>query len=31
LQVDAMPTSRPILERMGFSPVAGTTPWMLEH
>jgi GNAT superfamily N-acetyltransferase len=30
LQVDAMPTSRPILERMGFHPVAETTPWMLE-
>jgi GNAT superfamily N-acetyltransferase len=31
LQVDAMPASRPILERMGFTPVAGTTPWMLER
>ena len=30
LQVDAMPTSRPILERMGFHPVAEITPWMLE-
>jgi GNAT superfamily N-acetyltransferase len=27
LQVDAMPTSRPILERMGFQPLAETTPW----
>jgi GNAT superfamily N-acetyltransferase len=31
LQVDAMPASRPILERMGFHPVAETTPWMLER
>jgi GNAT superfamily N-acetyltransferase len=30
LQVDALPASRPTLERMGFHPVAGTTPWMLE-
>ncbi|MET0763456.1 MAG: GNAT family N-acetyltransferase [Blastococcus sp.] len=30
LQVDAMPTSRPILERMGFHPLAETTPWMHE-
>jgi GNAT superfamily N-acetyltransferase len=30
LQVDAMPTSRPILERMGFHPLAETTPWMRE-
>jgi len=30
LQVDAMPTSRPILERMGFHPLAETTPWMYE-
>jgi hypothetical protein len=30
LQVDAMATSRPILQRMGFHPVAETTPWMLE-
>ena len=28
LQVDAMPTSRPILERMGFHPLADTTPWI---
>ena len=28
LQVDALPTSRPILERMGFQPLAETTPWM---
>lgn len=28
LQVDAMPTSRPILERMGFHPLAETTPWV---
>ena len=27
LQVDALPTSRPILERMGFHPLAETTPW----
>lgn len=27
LQVDALPTSRPILERMGFHPLTGTTPW----
>ncbi len=30
LQVDAMPTSRPILQRMGFHPVAETTPWVRE-
>jgi GNAT superfamily N-acetyltransferase len=30
LQVDALPTSRPILERMGFHPLAETTPWMYE-
>jgi GNAT superfamily N-acetyltransferase len=30
LQVDAMPTSRPILERMGFHPLAETTPWVYE-
>jgi GNAT superfamily N-acetyltransferase len=28
LQVDAMPSSRPILHRMGFQPLAETTPWM---
>ena len=28
LQVDALPTSRPILERMGFQPLAETTPWV---
>ena len=28
LQVDALPTSRPILERMGFHPLAETTPWL---
>ena len=27
LQVDALPTSRPILERMGFAPLTETTPW----
>jgi GNAT superfamily N-acetyltransferase len=27
LQVDALPASRPILERMGFHPLAETTPW----
>jgi GNAT superfamily N-acetyltransferase len=27
LQVDALPTSRPILERMGFHPLAETTPF----
>ena len=27
LQVDALPTSRPILQRMGFQPLAETTPW----
>jgi GNAT superfamily N-acetyltransferase len=30
LQVDAMPASRPILQRMGFHPLAETTPWMYE-
>jgi hypothetical protein len=30
LQVDAMPASRPILRRMGFHPLAETTPWMYE-
>jgi GNAT superfamily N-acetyltransferase len=30
LQVDAMPASRPILARMGFQPLAETTPWMYE-
>jgi GNAT superfamily N-acetyltransferase len=30
LQVDALPTSRPILQRMGFQPLAETTPWVLE-
>lgn len=29
LQVDALPTSRPILERMGFHPLAETTPWVI--
>ncbi len=28
LQVDAMPTSRPILQRLGFEPVASTTPYV---
>ncbi len=28
LQVDALPTSRPILQRLGFQPVATTTPYM---
>jgi GNAT superfamily N-acetyltransferase len=28
LQVDALPASRPILERLGFEPVAGTTPYL---
>lgn len=28
LQVDALPTSRPILERLGFTPVAATTPYI---
>jgi GNAT superfamily N-acetyltransferase len=28
LQVDALPTSRPILQRLGFQPVAGTTPYI---
>jgi GNAT superfamily N-acetyltransferase len=31
LQVDAMPASRPILQRMGFQPLAETTPWMYER
>lgn len=30
LQVDALPASRPILERMGFHPLAETTPWVRE-
>jgi GNAT superfamily N-acetyltransferase len=30
LQVDALPTSRPILQRMGFRPLAETTPWVRE-
>jgi GNAT superfamily N-acetyltransferase len=30
LQVDALPASRPVLERMGFRPLAETTPWMHE-
>jgi GNAT superfamily N-acetyltransferase len=28
LQVDALPTSRPILERLGFAPVARTVPYV---
>jgi GNAT superfamily N-acetyltransferase len=28
LQVDALPASRPILQRMGFHPLAETTPWV---
>lgn len=28
LQVDAMPTSRPILERLGFEPLTTTTPYL---
>ena len=28
LQVDALPTSRPILQRLGFDPVARTTPYV---
>lgn len=28
LQVDAMPTSRPILERLGFAPLTTTTPYV---
>jgi len=28
LQVDALPTSRPILERLGFLPLTTTTPYM---
>jgi hypothetical protein len=31
LAVDAMPASRPVLARMGFVPVAETTPWILER
>jgi GNAT superfamily N-acetyltransferase len=31
LQVDALPTSRPILQRMGFQPLAETTPWTNER
>jgi GNAT superfamily N-acetyltransferase len=30
LQVDALPASRPILERMGFHLLAETTPWTYE-
>lgn len=30
LTVDAMPTSRPILQRLGFAVLAETTPWVLE-
>ena len=29
LYVDALPTSRPILERLGFVPLTVTTPWVL--
>ena len=29
LTVDALPTSRPILERLGFVPLTTTTPWVL--
>jgi GNAT superfamily N-acetyltransferase len=28
LQVDALPTSQPILQRLGFEPVASTTPYV---
>lgn len=28
LFVDALPTSRPILERLGFVPLTTTTPWV---
>ena len=28
LQVDALPASRPILQRLGFNPVAATTPYV---
>ncbi len=28
LQVDALPASRPILQRLGFKPVASTTPYV---
>ena len=28
LQVDALPASRPILQRLGFEPVASTTPYV---
>jgi GNAT superfamily N-acetyltransferase len=31
LQLDAMPASRPILERMGFHPLVETTPWMYDR
>lgn len=31
LQVDAMPTSRPILERLGFVPLVTTTPWVRDQ
>ena len=27
-QVDAMPATRPVLERMGFHPLAEITPWV---
>ena len=30
-QVDAAPASRPILERMGFHPLAETMPWMFKR
>ena len=31
LYVDALPTSRPILERLGFLPLLVTTPWVRER
>ena len=31
LYVDALPTSRPILERLGFVPLTVTTPWVRER
>jgi len=31
LYSDALPTSRPILERLGFVPITTTTPFMLPH
>ena len=31
LYSDALPTSRPILERVGFTPITTTTPFMLPH